>query len=77
METVGTVIGGDVEMISDQGTHLLFEYHQIFGLRSLHNIRNDALLLEPLDLRIDRCRTDAAGDKENVHFLKFFRRLVG
>ena len=77
MESVGPVIGGDIEVLPADRAHLILEYHQILILCALHDIRRDPLLLQPFDLRIDRRCADAAGHKENVHFPEFLRRLFG
>ena len=63
-------------MIAADRFHLVLKDHQIPVLGALDHVRVDAVLREPFDLRIYRCRAYAAGDEQDIHFLKLFVRLL-
>ena len=63
VEALRTVVRGDVE-VARHGTHLVGVDQHVARLGAHDDIGPDTVLVQPLDLRIDRRRAYAAGDEK-------------
>ena len=63
-------------MIAADCFHLILKDHKILVLGALDHVCVDAVLREPLDLRVHRSSADTAGDEQDIHFPKLFVRLL-
>ena len=68
---IGAVIRRNVQIPGDS-PHLVLIENEPLRTGSDDDIRRNAVLMQPFDLRIDRCRSDAAADKQEFLAVKLF-----
>ena len=70
IDAVGTVIRADMQV--GDSAHLIFEDDDVLCLGTLDAVDSHAVIVQPLQLTVDRSCSDTACDEADLHFLEFF-----